>query len=167
MSSTIARTAIPITHYRILAKEQPAATARPVAERSCRAGADVTEVSPEALGAPGNAQKRKRSSAPTPRSRTPVADSRYRDLKVQHDPQRARPSASRWPHACGGSATRATTPTAELAVDSDKDVQVRPTGALSLRLRNTRHFQAGPSLPLWAYFQHLDAADIPLAKSVG
>jgi hypothetical protein len=36
ISSTIARTAIPITHYRILAKEQPAATARLVAEHSRR-----------------------------------------------------------------------------------------------------------------------------------
>jgi hypothetical protein len=36
MSSTIARTAIPITHYRILTKEQPAATARCVAERGRR-----------------------------------------------------------------------------------------------------------------------------------
>jgi hypothetical protein len=34
MSSTIARTAIPITHYRILSKEQPAATPRLVANRS-------------------------------------------------------------------------------------------------------------------------------------
>ena len=34
MSSTIARTAIPITHYRILTKEQPAATARLVAKHS-------------------------------------------------------------------------------------------------------------------------------------
>ena len=40
MSSTIARTAIPITHYRILTKEQLAATARLVAKRSsgCYAG---------------------------------------------------------------------------------------------------------------------------------
>ena len=36
MSSTIARTAIPITHYRILTKEQPAATPRLVALRSSR-----------------------------------------------------------------------------------------------------------------------------------
>ena len=34
MSRTIARTAIPITHYRILTKKQPAATARLVATRS-------------------------------------------------------------------------------------------------------------------------------------
>jgi hypothetical protein len=34
MSSTIARNPIPITHYRILAKQQPAATARPVAKQS-------------------------------------------------------------------------------------------------------------------------------------
>jgi hypothetical protein len=34
ISSTIARTAIPITHYRILTKEQLAATARLVAKHS-------------------------------------------------------------------------------------------------------------------------------------
>jgi hypothetical protein len=34
MSSTIVRIAVPITRYRILAKEQPAATARPVANHS-------------------------------------------------------------------------------------------------------------------------------------
>jgi hypothetical protein len=39
MSSTIARTAIPITHYRILTMEQPAATALLVAEHSSGAEA--------------------------------------------------------------------------------------------------------------------------------
>ena len=33
MSSAIGRTAIPITHYRILAKQQPAPTARLVANQ--------------------------------------------------------------------------------------------------------------------------------------
>ena len=57
MSSTVARTAIPITHYRILTKEEPAATVRPVARQSRRAGAADEPYVAEALVNSGAAQQ--------------------------------------------------------------------------------------------------------------